>query len=314
MNHFHRSLRISSLLVVSVGAFAQKQAPARPKITGIDHVVFYTTSVEANRHLYTDVLGIGVRIPIEDKQTQRFVIGPGLPAGQWVAYSPAPDRNSNNHMDHFAFRTDNIEALRTYLAAHDVQAPNSIGSLQDGTRSLRFKDPEGHEIEFVQSAKEPLGEVDSTGLMADPVSRHIIHVGFIVHDRAAEDHFYKDILGFHLYWQGGMQNDRADWVAMQVPDGTDWVEYMLNVKPDADQRLTGVMNHVSLGVRDIKAAQAKLEARGWKPNDREHAQMGRDGKWQLNLYDPDQTRIELMEFTPAEKPCCSEFQGQHPSE
>ena len=42
--------------------------------------------------------------------------------------------------------------------------------------------------------------------------------------------------------------------------------------------------------------------------------MGRDGKWQLNLYDPDFTRIELMEFKPIEKPCCSEFQGRHPGE
>jgi hypothetical protein len=40
--------------------------------------------------------------------------------------------------------------------------------------------------------------------------------------------------------------------------------------------------------------------------------MGRDGKWQLNIYDPDFTRVELMEFTPAQKPCCSEFQGPHP--
>ena len=40
--------------------------------------------------------------------------------------------------------------------------------------------------------------------------------------------------------------------------------------------------------------------------------MGRDGKWQLNLYDPDDTRIEFMEFTPKEKPCCSEFTGPHP--
>jgi hypothetical protein len=33
--------------------------------------------------------------------------------------------------------------------------------------------------------------------------------------------------------------------------------------------------------------------------------MGRDGKWQLNLYDPDLTRVELMEFKPSEMPCCS---------
>ena len=44
----------------------------------------------------------------------------------------------------------------------------------------------------------------------------------------------------------------------------------------------------------------------------EQPKIGRDGKWQLNLYDPDGTRVELMEFTPVEKPCCSEFTGEHP--
>jgi hypothetical protein len=44
----------------------------------------------------------------------------------------------------------------------------------------------------------------------------------------------------------------------------------------------------------------------------EEPKMGRDGKWQLNLYDPDQTRVELMEFAPVEKPCCSEYTGSHP--
>src|SRR5207247_1780093 len=109
----------------------------------------------------------------------------------------------------------------------------------------------------------------------DPVSRRIIHTGFIVHDRTAEDHFYKDILGFHLYWYGGMKPDRTDWVAMQVPDGTDWLEYMLNQPMNPDLRLTGVMNHISLGVKDMKAAQAKLESRGWKPHGDEHSQMGK---------------------------------------
>ena len=128
------------------------------------------------------------------------------------------------------------------------------------------------------------------------------------------EHFYKDILGFHPYWHGGMHPERTDWVAMQVPDGTEWLEYMLNQPANPDQRTSGVMNHISLGVKDMKAAQAKLESRGWKPTAKEHAQMGKDGKWQLNIYDPDLTRVELMEFTPAEKPCCSEFTGPHPGE
>jgi catechol 2,3-dioxygenase-like lactoylglutathione lyase family enzyme len=192
--------------------------------------------------------------------------------------------------------------------------------LQDGSSSFTVKDPEGHRVEFVERAKSPLlGEIRSqiaakAGAMPDPVSRRVIHAGFIVRDREAEDHFYRDILGFHLYWHGGMRPGRTDWVAMQVPDGTDWLEYMLNVDAKPSLQLTGVMNHISLGVLDMKQAQAKLEAHGWNAHGDEHAQMGKDGKWQLNLFDPDSTRVELMEFTPSKKPCCSEFQGPHPHE
>ena len=138
----------------------------------------------------------------------------------------------------------------------------------------------------------------------------IIHAGFIVHDRPATEHFYKDILGFRPYWHGGMKDDQTDWVSMQVPDGTDWLEFMVNVEPNADQRLRGIMNHIAIGVTNIHATQKRLEEAGVKLT--EEPKIGRDGKWQLNLYDPDDTRIEFMEFTPVQKPCCSEFTGPHP--
>ena len=57
-------------------------------------------------------------------------------------------------------------------------------------------------------------------------------------------------------------------------------------------------------------AQQQLIKNGWKGT--EQPKIGRDGKWQLNLYDPDDTRIELMEFTPTQKPCCSDYSGPHP--
>ena len=156
------------------------------------------------------------------------------------------------------------------------------------------------------------------GMSLLPSASPIIHAGFVVHDRAAEDHFYKDILGFHVYWHGGMvdrsavasEKDTDDWVDMQVPDGTDRIEYMLNVPANADHHTLGVMNHFALGVPDIHAAEQQLLKNGMKLT--EQPKIGRDGKWQLNLYDPDDTRVELMEFTPVEKPCCSEFTGPHP--
>jgi hypothetical protein len=85
---------------------------------------------------------------------------------------------------------------------------------------------------------------------------------------------------------------------------------MLNVPADADHHTLGVMNHIALGVTDIKVVEKQLRKNGWKPG--EEPQIGRDGKWQLNLYDPDDTRVEFMEFKPTEKPCCSEYTGPHP--
>jgi hypothetical protein len=40
--------------------------------------------------------------------------------------------------------------------------------------------------------------------------------------------------------------------------------------------------------------------------------VGKDGKYQLNLYDPDGIRTELMEFHAVDKPCCSPFTAEDP--
>jgi hypothetical protein len=99
---------------------------------------------------------------------------------------------------------------------------------------------------------------------------------------------------------------------MQVPDGTDWLEYMLNVPANADHHTLGVMDHMAIGVADIHTANDELVAAGVKFS--EKPQIGRDGKWQLNLYDPDGTRVEFMERKPTQQPCCSRYLGPHPGE
>lgn len=282
-------------------SFAQN-AP-RPHISGVDHVAFYTTNIDGVKKLYVSTLGLASEPPIESGETIRFMSGK-----QWVGYSPAPDPKATDRMDHVAFATDNIAGLRRYLTQKGFK-PSQIQGRSDHSLTFTMNDPEGHHIEFVERAKEA-----SAPSQPEAVSRRMIHAGFLVYNRAAEDRFYLDVLGFRPYWHGGMKDNETDWVALQVPDGTDWLEYMLNQPAHPDLQLTGVMNHISYGVADMKKAQAALEARGWKAHDDERAQMGRDGKWQLNLYDPDLTRIELMEFQPVEKPCCSDFTGPQPSE
>jgi catechol 2,3-dioxygenase-like lactoylglutathione lyase family enzyme len=288
---------------LTLSADAQSKPTDRPHITAIDHVSFYTTAPDGVKHLYADILGLPSAAPIESGETVRYMSGK-----QWVGYSPAPDPKATDRMDHVAFTTDNIGALRRYLAEKGIK-PGQIEGRPDHSLSLMVKDPEGHRIEFVERSKD-----DTAPPAPNAVSHRMIHAGFLVYDRAAEDHFYRELLGFRPYWHGGMKDTETDWVSLQVPDGTDWLEYMLNQPQHPDLELTGVMNHISYGVADMKKAQAILESHGWKEHGKEHSQMGKDGKWQLNLFDPDFVRVELMEFKPAQKPCCSDFTAPHPSE
>ena len=295
------------LSALQLCAHAQTATP-RPRILGIDHVSFYTTAPDGVKKLYGDFLGLASVAPVEPGGTLRYMVGK-----QWVGYSPAPDPKSTDRMDHVALLTDNIAALRKYLIEQGIKVPEIQGG-SDHSLHVVVTDPDGHAIEFIEHDKIERDKPESAPAAASAVSRHMIHAGFLVYHREAEDHFYRDILGFRPYWHGGMKDDRTDWLAIQVPDGTDWIEYMLNQPEPADLRLTGVMNHISLGVADMKKAQAILESHGWKPHGEEEAKLGKDGKWQLNLYDPDLVRVELMEFKPVQKPCCSDFTGPHPSE
>jgi len=290
--------------ILAICSQAQTHNVKRPRITGIDHVCFYTTDLDGVKALYGGTLGLVSAAPIESGELIRYMVGQ-----QWVGYSNAPDPKSTNRMDHVAFTTDNIVALREYLMANGLKTP-AIEGHSDHSLSFMVTDPEGHRIEFVERSK-----TETAVPIADSaVSRHMIHAGFVVSSRDIENHFYRELLGFRAYWYGGMHPGEIDWVSQQVPDGTDWLEYMLNLPEHPDSRRMGVMDHISLGVADMKKAQAVLESHGWKQHGDEKAQMGKDGKWQLNVFDPDGTRVELMEFKPVEKPCCSDFTAEHPSE
>jgi catechol 2,3-dioxygenase-like lactoylglutathione lyase family enzyme len=278
--------------------------PKRPRILGIARVQILTSKLPSARSFYNKVLDHPQECNwCEELPSGSFLVNPSQAIGLSGVPSPAP----SDLLEEIAFVTDNVSELRSYLTAHNVPVskPNKLQEYH-----LTVVDPEGHRIGFFQ--RPPLTERQTQALeTAFPSKLRIIHAGFVVRDRSAEDRFYKDILGFRVYWHGGMKDDQTDWVDLQVPDGTDWIEYMLNVSPNADKKERGVMNHIAIGVADIKPVTERLREDN-AVSILEEPQIGRDGKWQLNVYDPDDTRIEFMEFTPVQKPCCSEYTGPHP--
>jgi catechol 2,3-dioxygenase-like lactoylglutathione lyase family enzyme len=295
-----RALVFTVILLLSLAPATFAPVP-RPAITGLCFARIRVTSLGSADKFYGEYLGL-----------PRFSQCWGASAGTCYFITPYQDveilkldtPQSNDLIESVGIWTEHADALREYFLSRGLK-PGELSSTQDGEKQFEISDPEGHRLVFLSSGRSR-GPLDSRM----QASHHMIHTGFVVHDRAAEDDFYKGVLGFRLYWHGGMQDNKDDWVAMQVPDGTDWLEYMLNIAPTADHHTLGVMNHIALGVSDIKAAKAQLIKNGWTPG--EEPKLGRDGKWQLNLYDPDDTRAEFMEFEPAEKPCCSEFTAKHP--
>jgi catechol 2,3-dioxygenase-like lactoylglutathione lyase family enzyme len=226
-----------------------------------------------------------------------------------IELEPIHAQDSPSLLSEVAFRTDDVKRLRDFLLKNHTTA-EKLGKCGEDPCFGIF-DPEHHRLIFVQHSDNSPVEIPGA-YSSTPARPPIIHAGFVVHDGAAEERFYQDILGFHVYWHGGRKDGETSWVDMQVPDGTDWIEYMLNVPANADHHTLGVMNHIALGVPDIHAAEEQLHKNGWTGN--EQPKIGRDGKWQLNLYDPDDTRVEFMELTPTQKPCCSEFTGPHPGQ
>jgi catechol 2,3-dioxygenase-like lactoylglutathione lyase family enzyme len=301
------------LTIALLGGTATAHAQERPKITGISHMAVYTSNPEAAEHFYREELGAAKQADPETEQGTVYRFNE-----QFVEVLPLPAQHSSSRLDHVAFATTDVAALHGYLGAHHYNDIDDVTQGSDGSQWFFTRDPEGNRVEFYQA-----GPLAPSHMANEAISTRIIHVGFLVKDRAAEDHFYRELLGFRPYWYGAMHPGKLDWVSQQVPDGHDWLEYMMtgpgSDTPDAnkvDARQLGVLNHFSLGVPNMERAVTALyvnDAIRFSPR-HDGPQMGKDGKWQANLYDPDGTRVELMEFQPVMKPCCSDFTAESPAD
>ncbi len=288
--------------VIAEKSFAAQTSVERPPIIGLAHVGLFVSDINKADEFYGHVLGFA-HFSLDKPSGGLMLNYYKVNDHQYIEIYPGLQGDSQDRLSHVAFETTDARKLRDYLASKGIKVPGSLKPGLDKNLSFMVDDPEGRRIEFVQYMPGSLHSSKNGTLLPDTrVSDHMIHAGFVVHDRAAEDRFYKDILGFTVMWYGGMKDNEVNWVDMRVPDGSDWLEYMLRVtNPSPKSR--GVMNHLALGVKSIQPAYQMVLQHGGKPP--EPPKMGRDGKWQLNLYDPDLTRVELMEFKPAQTPCCS---------
>jgi len=276
---------------------------ARPRITGIAYVRLYAADLPKAREFYRTILGLG--------GDTSDCLGAGascfsVNGHQSIGLAQIAAGTPDNLLAEVAFATTDVAGMQRYLAAHGVST-NPAAKNASGKLYFQLRDPEGHPIAFVQDT--------GAGFFAakdNQISTRLFHAGFIVKDHSVEDRFYRDLLGFRMYWHGGFKDSDMDWEELQVPDGSDWIEYMLNIPAKADHKERGVQNHFSLGVQNIRSAFERLQKHGLKVQADDKPEIGRDGKWSWDIYDPDATRVEFMEYRPAQDPCCLPYESPHP--
>jgi catechol 2,3-dioxygenase-like lactoylglutathione lyase family enzyme len=309
-------LLLSAFVVsAALAAAAAQTLPPRPKITGISHIAVYTSDPAATEHYYTAVIGAVKLADPENPRGVRYVLSPT----QFIEVLPLPAGAGVNRLDHTAWNTQSAEGLRRYLAAKGWKTPAHVERGSDGSRWFEVLDPEGNKVQFVEPRAHSWPAPLHQAMALNAIGNRIIHLGYMVHNRALEDTFYRDLLGFRPYWWGG-RDGKVEWVSQQCPDGRDWLEYMMTrgasgVPADMTQRELGVLDHFSIGVVSVPDAYRKLVAANRLDVRHDDApKIGLDGKYQFNLYDPDGIRAELMNFHATEKPCCSPFTAEDPSE
>jgi catechol 2,3-dioxygenase-like lactoylglutathione lyase family enzyme len=278
------------------------EPPLRPPILGVARIALKTSNLEKAREFYGHVLGLPERLTLDKSSSRPLLATFKVNNHQYIEILPGLENPGADRLARVAFETSDARRMRDYLANRGLVVPREPDRMPEGNLSVTLHDYDGHAISFFQYLPASLDKRRLQEPSPDHrISTRIIHVGITVRDQARADHLYRNILGFWEMWHGGMNDDRTDWIDMVVPDGTDWLEYMLNVR-NPSARTLGVMHHLALGVESVAKGEKQIEQRGYKP---EQPAIGRDGKWQLNLYDPDLTRVELMEFKPVRTPCCS---------
>jgi lactoylglutathione lyase len=275
----------------------QAQTPARPKILGVAHYAIFAHDYEKSRAYYKDFLGFQEPYSLKNPDGTESMTFFKINDRQYIELFPERQAGSDR-LNHLSFETNDIEVLRVYLASKGVKVPGEAHKARIGNLSFNIQDPEGHTLEMVQYMPGGLTARAYGKFMSDnQISKHMMHVGIIVTHLDAELKFYEDILGFKETWRGSHSPTELSWVNVKVPDGDDYVEFMLFKEPPLETK-RGTAHHIALEVPDVSAAVTKLKATAYYRDvyKREiEVHVGVNRKRQANLFDPDGTREELME-------------------
>ena len=293
-----RSIRLLSMLLVILVRLAEAAEPSRPHVTGLSHVALYAHEVEQSRHFYKDFLGFAEPYSLTNSDGSLALTFIKINDRQVIELFPEKEAGSDR-LNHIAVETDDAEAMRVWLESKGVKVPDKTGKGRIGNLNFTVRDPDDHGVEFVQYTPDGWTTREKGKFMPETrISTRMMHTGILVGDLDASMKFYRDILGGTETWRGGQTNKPLSWVNVKLADSADYVELMLYATlPEPNRR--GTAHHICLEVPDADKALAVLKQHAEQCHYTRPMEIrtGINRKRQINVYDPDGTRVELMEPT-----------------
>ena len=283
------------------------QVVPRPRIIGLSHVALWVKDLAKSREFYKGYLGFDEPYSLGNADGKTSLAWIKINDRQSVELFPLSGKppEGGDSLYHLALETDDARAMLAYLISKGVHGPGgkplapTVARGRIGNLNFFAEDPDRHTVEFVQY--EPSGwTLQNAGrfLPKSRISARMSHVGITVKDLGKSLAFYRDILGLAETWRGSSDGITLSWVTERLPESNDYIELMLlRATPSTDQ--LHVLHHFCLEVGDAGAAAEALGKRtlpaGCRPSD--PIRTGRNRKRQVNCYDPDGTRVEIMDAT-----------------
>ncbi len=292
-----RMLFAAALMLCLISAVANGVGPVkRPRILGIAHMALYVSDLDKARVFYRDFLGYAEAYTLKRDDGSERIAFTKINEDQYIELFADPPKN-DGHLSHIAIQTDEAERMREYLSSQGMKVPQKVEKGKLGNLNFTITDADAHTVEIVQYEPDSWTRQQQGKYLPDTrISTHMYHVGILVGLLEPAMRLYHDVLGFNEFWRGSSSGKVLSWVNMRVPDGQDYIEFML-YKERPDARQMGVRNHICLVVPDIRKAVAILKQRAERTGYTQpiEIKVGVNGKRQANLFDPDGTRVELME-------------------
>lgn len=284
---------IIGIILLSLTLGAASPVSQRPRLLGVAKFAVRVSDLDRAREFYRDLLGYqeaypyGKSVLFKINERQFIELAPGL--------QPTEDRLIST-----SWQTDSAERMRQFLAQHGWKVPSAISQDPLGNRIFHVADPDGHALEFIEfPANGKIRREQGKFLGRRRISTRMMHTGIIVGDVPQAMVFYAERLGLREFWRGAARDSKTlSWINMKLPESEDYLEFMLYEKlPAPDKR--GSQHHLCLEVADIEQARLALEGNPYRAKYGRpiEVRVGVNRRRQINLFDPDGTRSELMEPT-----------------